>query len=112
MATDVEFIRLYLFKKPDGCCKQWFNTNLVGCVNSIIIGKYDVLPCPTNRPGCTPLSTVTNATAALLGMWYPSLMEFKCKNDQHMPEYMLIQGFRDSYLFNSEAQCCAAFGYC
>jgi hypothetical protein len=29
-----------------------------------------------------------------------------------MPEYMLIEGYREWYLFNSEEQCCASFGYC
>ena len=112
MASDVDFIRLYLFKKPEGCCNQWFKSDTAACQSSIIQGKYAVLPCPTNRPGCVPISTVTNATAELLSMWYPSFFEHKCKNDQWIPEYMLIQGYQDSYLFNSEEQCCAAFGYC
>jgi hypothetical protein len=112
MGSDVDFIRLYLFKKPEGCCNQWFKSDTAACQSSIIQGKYAVLPCPTNRPGCVSVATVSNATAELLSMWYPSFFEHKCKNDQWIPEYMLIQSYRDSYLFNSEEQCCAAFGYC
>lgn len=112
MASDVDFKRLYLFKKPEGCCNKWFVTAVDACVNSIIQGKYDILPCPTNRPECNQTSSVTNATAEVLSKWYPSIWEFKCKNDQKMPEYMLIEGYREWYLFNSEEQCCASFGYC
>jgi hypothetical protein len=112
MTSDVDFKRLYLFKNPEGCCKKWFNVDVGDCENRIIEGKYDILPCPTNRPECNHTSSVTNATAALLSTWYPSLSEFKCKNDQQMPEFMLIQNYQEFYLFNSEQQCCAAFGYC
>ena len=112
MASDVDFKRLYLFKNPEGCCKKWFNSDVGDCVNRIIEGKYDTLPCPMNRPECNHTSSVTNATAALLSTWYPSLSEFKCKNDQQMPEFMLIQNYQEFYLFNSQLQCCAAFGYC
>ncbi|KAL3809112.1 hypothetical protein ACHAXA_003021 [Cyclostephanos tholiformis] len=112
MASDVDFERLYLFKKPEGCCKQWFSTDVNGCVNTIIQGKYEISPCPTNRPDCKHTSSVTNATAALLSMWYPDLWKFKCKNDKLMPEYMLNPGFRDMYLFSTEKQCCAEFKYC
>ena len=69
MASDVDFKRLYLFKKPEGCCKKWFVTAVDACVNSIIQGKYDILPCPTNRPECNQTSSVTNATAEVLSKW-------------------------------------------
>ena len=112
MASDVDFKRLYLFKKPEGCCTQWFSRDISGCVESIIQGKYDPLPCPTNRPDCGHTSSVTNATSALLSMWYPDLWEFKCTNDKKMPTYMLQEGFRELYLFSTEQQCCAEFKYC
>jgi hypothetical protein len=112
MASDVDFKRLYLFKKPEGCCTQWFSTDTNGCMNSIIQGKYDILPCPTNRPDCGHTSSVTNTTAALLSLWYPDLWEFKCKSDKLMPDYMLIEGFQDLYLFSTEQQCCTEFKFC
>jgi len=112
MSSDVDFKHLYLFKNPEGCSKKWFNGDVGDCVNRVIDGKYDILPCPMNRPECNHTLSVSNATAALLSMWYPSLWEFNCKNDQQMTEYMLIQHYQEWYLFNSQQECCIAFGHC
>jgi len=113
MGSDKEFIRLYLFKNLEGCCKHWFGsdaTNLADCENNVIQGKYEIEPCPTNRPDCNHTSSVTNTTAELLTMWYPSMDEGKCKNDGNMPSYMLLEDYTDWYLFNDKERCCAAFG--
>ena len=114
MAADRDFKRLYLFKGLDGCCKHWFGDwgDLEGCMNSVIQGKYDTEPCPINRPECNHASSVTNATEALMGMWYPDIEGQSCKNDGNMPRWMLVEGYTIWYLFHTRAQCCAAFGFC
>lgn len=113
MSSDVDFRRLYLFKQLEGCCKQWFiSWDVDGCVNSVIQGKYDEVPCPENRPDCNHTSSVTNVTEVLRGMWYPDLDELSCKHDSQMPSWMLDEGYTVYYLFNTRAQCCGAFGFC
>lgn len=117
MAADSDFKRLYIFKRLDGCCKQWFTDwDLEGCVNNVIQGKYITIPCAENRPEdnnpACDTSSITNSTEALLGMWYPDIDGHKCKNDGAMPSWMRAEGYAVWYLFNTRAQCCAAFGFC
>ena len=113
MAADVDFKRTYLVSTIDGCCKKWFpSQNLNDCKNGVIQGIYDVAPCPTNRPDCSNLPTITNVTDHLLGMWYPDIGGSYCKNDRMMPEWMLASGFAEAYLFNTREQCCSKFGLC
>mmetsp|Transcript_35282 Transcript_35282/g.74428 ORF Transcript_35282/g.74428 Transcript_35282/m.74428 type:complete len:202 (+) Transcript_35282:863-1468(+) len=113
MASDVDFKRLYLFKNLDGCCAHWFTTwDLDGCKNNVIQGKYEVEPCPENRPDCNNTPPVIDEREVLMGMYYPDIDGFQCKNDRQMPEWMLAEGYTSWYLFNSRAQCCAAFGFC
>lgn len=117
MAADTDFKRLYIFKRLDGCCKQWFTDwDLDGCVRNVIQGKYITLPCAENRPEdnnpACDTSTIANSTEALLGMWYPDIDGHRCKNDGAMPSWMRAEGYAVWYLFNTRAQCCAAFGFC
>lgn len=99
------------FSHNIGCCKHWFSTwGLDECMKNVIQGIYESEPCPTNRPECnhTPPS-VSNAAEQLLGKWYPNLDERKCKNDGHVPEWMLQEGYSYLFLFGTRTQCCAAF---
>jgi len=113
MASDVDFKRLYLFKRLEGCCTEWFTTfGLDECVKNVIQGVYDVEPCPTNRPDCNNMPTITNTTTHMKGMWYPDIDGYKCKQDGAVPKWMLAEGYNELYLFNTRDQCCAAFGYC
>jgi len=113
MNSDIDFKRLYLFKKLEGCCSHWFTDwDLDGCMNSVIQGKYDVEPCPENRPECNHMSSVTNKTETLMGMYYPDIDAHVCRGDRNMPSWMLSEGYTEWYLFNTRAQCCAAFGFC
>jgi len=113
MASDVDFIRLYLFKKLKGCCTHWFTSfDLDGCMNNVIQGVYDIEPCPTNRPECNHNASITNITDHRLGMWYPDLDAYMCKHDRQTPEWMLDEGYTEWYLFNTRDQCCASFGFC
>ena len=131
MASDVDYIRLYLFKSLEGCCKNWFTIhNQESCVNDVIQGVYiDKLPCHLNRPDEGP---ETDADGNALpcedilpdhannpdqpidrtSMWYPDLDGMKCKDDGHMESWMLHDDFVEWYLFNTRQQCCAAFGFC
>jgi hypothetical protein len=82
------------------------------CVNGVIQGDYPVQPCATNRPDqqeCNETAVVINTTEALLSMWYPDIDGNECQNDGNMPKWMLIEGYRIWYLFNSRQQCEAAF---
>mmetsp|Transcript_1468 Transcript_1468/g.2820 ORF Transcript_1468/g.2820 Transcript_1468/m.2820 type:complete len:733 (-) Transcript_1468:83-2281(-) len=113
MGRDVDFKRLYLFKDLEGCCNHWFTDfDLDGCMRNVIQGIYDVEPCPTNRPECHHVPSITNVTEHRLGMWYPDLDGYKCKNDGSMPDWMLEEEYTEWYLFNTKEQCCSAFGYC
>ena len=108
MASDKDFIRLYLYKNdPEGCCKYWFGDFAVeGCVNSIIQSTYiDWNSTDINM-------TAVNKTEEYLNMWYPIVEEHKCKKDGTMPAWMLAEGYVEWYLFNTRQQCCAAFGFC
>lgn len=114
MGSDDEFKRLYLFKDLEGCCKQWFSaTEFSYCQAHVIQGIYEIEPCPTNRPDCNNTApVVANATAELLAKWYPDIDGQKCQQDGNTPEWMLHEGYTEWYLFNTQEQCCAAFGYC
>ena len=113
MASDRDFRRMYLFKALDGCCEKWFSSwDLEGCANQVIQGTYATEPCPENRPECNHTSSAVNATEVLIGMWYPDIDVNKCKNDKQVPKWMLQDGYAIWYLFNTRAQCCAAFGFC
>ena len=117
MASDRDFVRLYLFKTLRGCCKAWFTDHDTdGCEDNVIQGLYAVDPCATNRPDrpeCNfNLTSYINVTEQRLAMWYPDFQAFKCRKDRNMPSWMLQEDYVQSYLFNSRAQCCGAFGYC
>ena len=117
MASDRDFVRLYLFKTLRGCCKAWFTDyDVDGCASNVIQGLYAVDPCAINRPDrpeCNHnLTSYMNVTEHRLAMWYPDLDGFDCKKDSNMPEWMLQEEYVPYYLFNSRAQCCGAFGYC
>ena len=104
MSSDVDFWRLYLFKKLKGCCKQWFiSWDVDGCVNSVIQGKHDEVPCPESRPECNHTSSVTNVMEVLRGMWYPNLDEYMCKHVSQIPSWVLDEGYTVYYLFNTKA---------
>jgi len=110
MGSSAEYQRLHLFRTLDGCCKHWFGeVKLDDCKNTVIQGKYEVEPCPTNRPDCNNTSPIVNATEELLSKWYPSINEGTCKNDGNMETYMLQEDYPDWYLFGSKESCCAAF---
>jgi len=110
MAADKDFIRLYLFKKPEGCCKHWFTTSgLDECMANLIQSVYVTKPCPINRPDCKNVTTIINATEARKAMWYPDIDGNTCKNDGAPDYWMLNEDYWQSYLFNTKAQCCAQF---
>jgi len=113
MASDKDFLRYYIFKTLEGCCKEWFTTvGLDSCKNDVIQGVYNVTPCPINRPDCNNVASISNVTVHQLTMWYPDLDGLKCKNDGGMESFMLLEEYTELYLFNTRAQCCNAFGYC
>jgi len=113
MEQNDEFKRLYLFKNHAGCCRKWFSDfDLDGCMNNVVQGIYNVEPCPLNRPDCNNVATITNIQEHRWGMWYPDIDGYRCKNDRQIPDWMLLEGYVDLYLFNTQAQCCSAFGYC
>ena len=103
MASDRDFIRLYLYKNdPERCCKHWFGEYAIeGCANSIIQGTY-----------IDYNTTQTNKTEEYLTMWYPAITRQKCLKDGKTPTWMLAEGYVEWYLFKSKQQCCAAFGFC
>jgi len=113
MAKDEDYKRLYLFKTLEGCCTKWFTAyDLDGCKRNVIQGAYEVEPCPENRPECNHVSSITNHTEALRAMWYPDIDGHRCKNDGAVPDWMMEDGYNMWYLFSTQAQCCAAFGFC
>jgi len=119
MASDRDYIRLYLFKNLDGCCEHWFSDyDLQGCRRNVIQGVYIHEPCALNRPGggtaadCNSTSSIANVTEHRLGQWYPDLGALKCRNDGKMEDWMLFEEYVEWYLYNTREQCCAAFGYC
>jgi hypothetical protein len=123
MGADKDFKRLYLFKRLDGCCKQWFSDwDLDGCIATVRQGRYqgDVVPCPENRAetignvtACNDtLPIVTNITEELMDMYYPDIDAGTCRKDRGMPLWMLVEGYSIWYLFNTREQCCAAFSLC
>jgi hypothetical protein len=119
MASDRDFKRLYLFKRLDGCCRQWYTEwNVDECVKNVIQGKYLTEPCAINRPGggtpedCNTTAPVVNNTELQLQMWYPDINGYRCKKDGNMASWMRAEGYAIWYLFNTREQCCAAFGFC
>lgn len=102
MASNKEFIRLYLYKNnPQGCCNYWFGEDTDGCVKSIIQSTY----IDTNDAQAADVTTVDKTK-----MWYPILDEKKCKNDGSMPSWMLEERFK-LYLLHSRQQCNDMFGF-
>jgi len=113
MASDADFKRLYLFGNLEGCCVHWYTeAGKDGCVSNVIQGVYLVEPCPENRPDCNNAPTIANITEHQKTMWYPDMDGHRCKNDGAMSSWMLAEGYAALYLFNTRAQCCAAFGFC
>lgn len=113
MASDVDYQRLYLFKGLEGCCNQWFtDSGFAKCMANVIQGYYRVDPCPINRPDCNNGDKISDIEKFRLTMWYPDMDGDKCKNDGAMEKYMLQTDYHEWYLFNTQEQCCAAFGFC
>ena len=109
----------FIIVQCTGCCKHWYTDfDLDGCVNNVIQSRYIETPCPENRegdnendPGCHQ-SVIANVTADRLSMWYPDLDAYRCKNDGAMPSWMIHDDYVEWYLYSTNKQCCAAFGYC
>jgi insulin receptor substrate 1 len=133
MADDDEFKRLYLFSTLDGCCTHWYTTgDKQDCVTNVVQGVYlGDLPCHQNRPDEGPATDASgneipcdellpdhnhpwqNAQPIeLTTKWYPDLDGLRCKDDGHMESWMLHEDYQEWYLFNTQQQCCAAFGFC
>ena len=133
MSSDVDYKRLYLFRTLEGCCTNWFTTyDLQECIDGVTQGVYiDKLPCHLNRPDEGPATDASgneipcdellpdhnhpwqdSQPIELTTKWYPDLDGLVCKNDGHMESWMLHEDYQEWYLFNTRAQCCAAFGFC
>ena len=116
MASDVDYKRMYLFGRLDGCCKEWFaDWGLQDCMDNVRQGFYHYDPCATNDRNPEDCDTTVNWSseeAHIRSKWYPDIDGHECKNDGAAPSWMLEDGYAIWYTFNTEEQCCAGFGFC
>ena len=64
-----------------------------------------------NVDDCVSVSKASVEKATNQTQWYPQTYPYDCINDGNTPEWMLQTGYKQYYVFDSHAECCAAH-YC
>lgn len=81
----------HLFDSALSCCQAWFSNDILEC-------EMNVIATPANE--LEPEE------------WYPTLVwPYECVSDGNVPSWMTMPGFKDYYVFESQAACCKAY-YC
>jgi hypothetical protein len=105
------YARKYLFSTADGCCHNWFGPDdgdkFHYCHHNIIYrDPFSTPPTVPNTGSLTTNPALTSGTS-----WYPIQNSNVCANDGNAPWWMLQTNFQNSFLFTTELDCCAAYGY-
>jgi len=84
----------HLFKTAKECCDLWYHSNSALCQDNIVYTSFGKqVGGPANFNG---------------GTWYPSLNGIRQCIDGTPPGWMLAEGYKDKYVFDSHAECCKA----
>ena len=89
--------KAHLFQTAEECCDLWFPSHSAHCQNTIV---YSSVGTQTGGP-----PNYNNGT------WYPTLTSpYECL-DGTPPGWMVAEGYKPHYVFDSHAECCQAH-YC